>query len=132
MGDCREVCRPLESPTVNGFQLGAEGPQGDELVAVLLAFLQALQELASCLTPVCCPGEEEELLRILEGQGAPGRVLKGEGCDFVDALASGGTRARKDDLANEARFVLCDHLRDEATHGECEDVDLVESQGPDE
>ncbi len=78
------------------------------------------------------PGEEEELLRVLEREQSPDGVEMREPGHVLDALATGGPRARDDHLADELRFVLSDHLGDHAAHGEAEEVDLVETQRPDE
>ena len=66
--DDGQVGRLLLAPAVDGLELGAVGPQRDALVAVLGALLQAGQELLAGSTPRGCPGEEEELLRVLQGE----------------------------------------------------------------
>src|SRR5205085_333831 len=90
MGDGGEVCWFLESPAVDGFQLGAESPQGDGLVAVVGAFLQPSQELLPGPAPVGCPGEEEELLGVLAGEQCSRRVEVGDAGHLVDAFAPRG------------------------------------------
>ena len=39
--------------------------------------------------------------------------------------------AREDDLSNELRFFLRNHLRDEAAEGESKEIDLFKAQRPD-
>jgi hypothetical protein len=39
--------------------------------------------------------------------------------------------AREDDLPNELRFFLRNHLRDEAAEGESKEIDLFKAQRPD-
>src|SRR4029450_5575421 len=65
----REVRRLLLTPSVDGLELGAEGADGDGLVAVAGPFLQPGQELLAGSAPVRGPGEEEELLGGLGGGG---------------------------------------------------------------
>jgi len=40
--------------------------------------------------------------------------------------------AREDDLPDQLRFFLRDHLRDETAKGETQQVDLSKTEGPDE
>src|SRR5215208_6667715 len=59
--DAGEVRGLLLTPSVDGLELGAEGADGDGLVAVVGTFLQPGQELGPGSAPVGRPGEEEEL-----------------------------------------------------------------------
>ncbi len=117
---------------MDGLELCAVGFEGDRLVSVVGALLQTCQELLACLTPVGSPGEEEELFRVLEREQPSDGVEMRDPGHVLDALAAGGPRAREDQLADELRFVLSDHLGDHAAHGEAEEVDLVQTQRPDE
>ena len=56
----------------------------------------------------------------------------GDPCHLVDALAAGRSGAGEDELADELRLVLRDHLRDEAAQREAEQIDLIEPERPDE
>jgi hypothetical protein len=56
----------------------------------------------------------------------------GESSDLVDAFASGGARAGENHLPDEVRFLVGDHLSHEAAQRESKEIDLIESQGPDE
>src|SRR5215208_1676890 len=58
----REVGGRLPAPAVDGLELGAEGADGDGLVAVVRPFLEPRQELLRGSAPVRRPREEEELL----------------------------------------------------------------------
>src|SRR3954468_23356206 len=66
--NAREVGGLLPAPSVDCFELGAEGADGDGLVSVLGAFLQARQELLAGSAPVRSAGEEEKLLGVLAGE----------------------------------------------------------------
>ena len=128
----RQVGRRLLAPAVDGLELGAVGPQRDALVAVGGALLQAGQELLAGPAPLGCPGEEEELLRVLQGEQPSQGVEVREPGDLRDPDAAGGAGAGEDDLADELRLVGGDQLGDHAAHREAEEVDLLEPQRPDE
>ncbi|KAF0649348.1 hypothetical protein K701_13425 [Streptomyces fradiae ATCC 10745 = DSM 40063] len=74
-------------------------------------------------------GEEEVLLGVFAGQDGLDGVLDGEACDLVDSGASGGSRAREDELAYKVGFFCRDDLGDEAAHRQAEQVDPVVSEG---
>src|SRR2546427_7676254 len=122
----------LQAPAVDGLELGTIGPKGYRLVPVICALLQACQEILAGSTPIGSPGEEEELFRVLKSEQCSYDVEIRDRGHLLDALASGRTRAREDQPADELRFVLHDHLGDHAAHGEGEEVNLVETQRPDE
>ena len=82
--------------------------------------------------PLARPGEEEELLRVLQREQRPDGVEMRELGDVRDALAAGRPGAGEDQLADELGFVLDDHLGDHAAHGEAQQVDLGQAQRPDE
>src|SRR5205823_11231053 len=48
------------------------------------------------------------------------------------AFASGGPRTGQDDFADEVRLVRRDQLGDHPSHGETEQVDLLQAERPDE
>ena len=91
----REVDRLGLAPAVDGLELGAIGPERNRLVAVLGALLQACQELLAGSTPVGCPGEEQELLRVLQGeQCSHGVEVRDAGHVLYALAASGGVHVR--------------------------------------
>lgn len=51
--------------------------------------------------------------------------------NLADADTTGRSGTREDDLANELRFLLRDHLRDEAAQRESKEINLIEPQGTD-
>src|SRR6266566_9142474 len=116
---------------MDSLEVGTERGNGNRCIAIVRTFLQSLQEFPSCSLAIGCFGEEEIILRIFERQHRFYRVTDGERSNFVDALTSGRTRARENDLSNESRFFLCNHLRDEAAHGKSKQIDLIEAQRPD-
>jgi AraC-like DNA-binding protein len=116
--DDREVLGLREPPAVDGLELGEVRREGDRLVAVVRALLEPGQELLSGSPPTRGAGEEEELLRVLEGEQGPDGVEMGQSGHLLDALTARGTGAREDQPADELRFVLHDHLGDHAAHGE--------------
>ena len=59
-------------------------------------------------------------------------MSKCEAGHLRDPHAAGGAGAGEDDLADELRFVRGDQLGDHAAHREAEEVDLLETQRPDE
>ena len=130
--DAGQVLRSLETPAVDRGELGEVGLEGDCLVPVVGAFLQAGQELLARLAAVARSGEEEELLRVLQREQGPDGVEVRELGDVCDAFAAGGSGAGEDQLADELGFVLDDHLGDHAAHGEAQQVDLGQAQRPDE
>src|SRR5215217_8606397 len=91
--DAREVRRLLLTPSVDGLELGAEGADGDGLVAVAGTFLQPGQELLAGSAPVRRSGEEEELLGVLAGEQSSGGVEVGDAGHLVDAFAPGRASA---------------------------------------
>src|SRR5207248_10491552 len=107
-------------------ELGAIAPERNRLVAVLGALRQACQELLAGSTPVGCPGEEQELLRVLQREQCSDGVEVRDARHISYALASSGARACEDELADELGFGLGDDLGDHAAHGEPEEVDLGE------
>jgi hypothetical protein len=130
--DAPEVGRRLLTPSVNGLELGAERANGDGLVAVIRTFLQPCEERLPGSAPVGGPGEEEELLGVLAGEQSSRGVEVGDPGDLVDAFAPGRAGSGDDHLAHELRLLVRDHLGDHAAHGEPEQVDLIEAEGPDE
>jgi hypothetical protein len=117
---------------VDRLELSTEGERGDRLVAIVAALLQAPHVGADRRLAVRGPGEEQIGLRILEGQPAPEHRAEGDPRHLVDPLAAGRSGAREDDLADELRLFLRDHLRDEAAQREAEEIDLIEPQRADE
>src|SRR6266567_2717614 len=93
----------IQTPAVDGLELGAIGPEGDRLVPVLCALLQACQKLLAGSTPIGSPGEEEELLRVLKGEQPAYDVAIRDRGHLLDARASGRTRSREDQPADELR-----------------------------
>src|SRR5205085_7934850 len=73
-------------------------------------------------------GEEEELLRVLATQQAAEGVELRDPDDLLDALATGRAGAREDQLADQLRVVLGDHLGDHAAHRESVKIDLLETE----
>jgi len=61
------------------------------------ALLQACQELLAGATPVGRPGEEEKLLRVLQGEQRSNRVEVRDPGHVRDAVAASGTRAGSTD-----------------------------------
>src|SRR5207237_4614829 len=78
------------------------------------------------------PGEEEERLRVLQGERRSYDVEVRDGGNLVDALAAGRTRASENQLADEPGFLQRDGLGNHAAQGKGENVDLVEAERPDE
>ena len=117
---------------MDGLELGGIGPQRDRLVPVVRSFLQPGQEFLAGPAPGGCPGEEQELFGVGEGEQSPDGVQVRDPGHFVDALAAGGPGAGEDQLADQLRLVLGDHLGDHAAHREAEEVDLVQAQRADE
>src|SRR5438552_583896 len=92
------------------------------LLSIVPFSLQSLQEFPSCSLAIGCFGEEEIILRIFERQRTFYHVTDGERSHVVDAFPSGRTRARENDLANELRFFLRNHLRNETAHGKSKQI----------
>lgn len=99
-----------EPPAVDGLELGEVRREGDLLVPVMGALLETGQELLSGSAPVRGAGEEEELLPVLESEQGPDGVEMGQPAHVLDALTARGTGTAEDQLADELRFVLRDHL----------------------
>src|SRR4030095_12988823 len=97
-------------------------------VAVDGALLEPGQERLALTLAVDGPGEEEELLGVLATQQATEGVELRDPHDLLDALATGRAGAREDQLADQLRLVLGDHLGDHAAHGESVKIDLFEPQ----
>src|SRR5438270_10255638 len=110
----REIDRLGLAPAVDGLELGAIGPERNRLVAVLGSLLQACQELLAGSTSVGCPGEEQELLRVLQREQCSESVEVRDAGHILYALASSGARACEDELAYELGLVLGDDLGDHA------------------
>src|SRR6266581_7632600 len=127
-----QVGGTLTPPGVYGFQLGVERRDPNRLVAILGALFQSCQEFARRIAAVRGPGEEEIVFRVPEGQHALDHVADGQRRHLVDARAPGWPGAREDDLPDQLRFFLRDHLRDETAQGEAQQVDLSKTEGPDE
>jgi len=87
------------SPCFDGFELRKESRGPDVLVAIVLSFLQPLKERSGGRPTVCRRREEEVELRIPQGQCAFCHIDERDAGDLVDAFASSGARARKDDLS---------------------------------
>jgi hypothetical protein len=124
--------RLLHTPGVNGLELGAEGSDRDRLVAILGSLLQPLDELPGLPPAIGRRGEEEILLRILEGQIPLEHVHDRDLGDLIDANTAGRACAGEDHLPHELRFQLRDDLGNHAAERESEQVDLLESQRADE
>src|SRR5207249_905702 len=128
----RQIGGTLTPPGVYGFQLGVERRDPNRLVAILGALFQSGQECARRMAAVRGLGEEEIVFRVPEGQHALDHVADGQRRHLVDARAPGWPGAREDDLPDQLRFFLRDHLRDETAKGETQQVDLSKTEGPDE
>src|SRR5436190_8723754 len=124
----RQVGRFGKPPGMDSLEVSTERGNGNRCIAIVPPFLQSLQEFPSCSLAIGCFGEEEIILRIFERQRTFYRVTHGERSNFVDAFPSGRTRARENDLANELRFFLRNHLRNETAHGKSKQIDLIEAQ----
>src|SRR5436305_12022922 len=111
---------------MDSLEVRTERGDGNRCIALVPPFLQSLQEFPRCSLAIGCFGEEEIILRIFERQHSFYRITDGDRSNFVDALTSGRTRARENGLSHELRFFLRNHLRDEATHGKSNQVDLIE------
>ena len=90
LADSRQVGWQLFAPTVDGLELGAVGAPRDGLVAVFGALLQPCQELLAGSSPVGGPGEEEELLGVLQGEQCSDRVEVREAGQPGDTVAPAG------------------------------------------
>src|SRR5213078_1544322 len=112
--NARQIGGTLTPPGVYGFQLGVERRDPNGLVAILGALFQSGQEFARRIAAVRGLGEEEIEFRVPDGQRR----------HLVDARAPGWPGAREDDLPDQLRFFLRDHLRDETAKGEAQQVDL--------
>src|SRR5207249_138291 len=123
---------PSCAPVRYGFQLGVERRDPNRLVAILGALFQSCQEFARRIAAVRGLGEEEIVFRVPEGQHALDHVADGQRRHLVDARAPGWPGAREDDLPDQLRLFLRDHLRDETAKGEAKQVDLSKTEGPDE
>src|SRR5213592_2781309 len=130
--NARQIGGTLTPPGVYGFQLGVERRDPNRLVAILGALFQSCQEFARRFAAVRGRCEEEIVFRVPEGQHALDHVADGQRRHLVDARAPGWPGAREDDLPDQLRFFLRDHLRDETAKGETQQVDLSKTEGPDE
>src|SRR5229473_1997879 len=119
--------RLLLAPAAAGLELREVRADGGRRVAVDRALLESSQECLAFTLAVRGPGEEEELLRVLATQQAAEGVELRDPDDLFHALAAGRAGAREDQLADQLRLVLGDHLGDHATHGESVKIDLVET-----
>src|SRR3989441_11125721 len=108
----------LTPPGADSLQLGSERRDRNRLDAILGALFQSCQEVARRIAAVARPGEEEIVFRVSEGQPGLHHVTDGHRRHLVDARAAGWSGAREDDLPDQLRFFLRDHLRDETAQGE--------------
>src|SRR5207244_5834672 len=111
--NARQIGGTLTPPGVYGFQLGVERRDPNRLVAILGALFQSCQEFARRMAAFRGLGEEEIVFRVPESQHALDHVADGQRRHLVDARAPGWPGAREDDLPDQLRFFLRDHLRDE-------------------
>src|SRR6266511_213235 len=130
--DGGQIGRLLHTPGVNGLELGAKGYDRNRLVAVLGPLLQPLDELPGLPPAIGCRGEEKILLWVLEGQSTLEHVHDRDLGDLVDAHTASRARAGEDHLPHELRLQLYDDLGNHAAKRESKQVDLFESQCPDE
>src|SRR5205085_9941137 len=105
---------------------------GGRRVTVDRTLLGPSQERLALALAVRGPGEEEELLRVLATQQAAEGIELRDPHDLLHALAAGGAGAREDQLADQLRLVLGNHLSDHAAHGESVNIDLVVALRADE
>lgn len=130
--DGRQVGRLLYTPGVDSLQLGPHGFQRDLLVAIVGALLQPIHIVRGLPTAVGRRGEEQVLLGVLERQVPLEYVNDRDSRDLVDAGTAGGAGAGEDHLVYELWLQLHDDLGHHAAERESEQVDLFESERPDE
>lgn len=131
MADARQVRRLLRAPCMDGLELGAERAHCNRFVAIVLPFLEPLHELSRRRFAAVGSREEPQLLGIPESQCGLDALADRPESNLADADTTGRSGTREDDLANELRFLLRDHLRDEAAQRESKEINLIEPQGTD-